>query len=180
MCSGAAAGTGAGAGSRPGVGADGRRCVAPGPAHHPVDRLEQLVLLDRLEQVGVDPQLAEAGRVAGAVPGGQQDDAGGGQLGSLADLGGQRQAVRVGHAGVEQHQRVRPAAWRRRRQRASRAASPSPTAAGSICQPRSHSSRMWRLVALSSTTSTGRLSEQDRRLGGGRAPGGAAGARTAP
>ena len=42
-------------------------------------------------------------------------------------------------------------------QRASRAASPSPTAAGSICQPRSHSSRMWRLVALSSTISTGRL-----------------------
>ena len=34
----------------------------------------------------------------------------GGQLGPLADLGGQRQAVRVGHAGVEQHQRVRPAA----------------------------------------------------------------------
>ena len=28
----------------------------------------------------------------------------------LPDLGGQRQAVRVGHAGVEQHQRVRPAA----------------------------------------------------------------------
>ena len=87
-----------------------RRCVALGPAHHPVDRFEQFVLLDRLEQVGVDPQFAEPGQVAGPVPGGQQDDARGGQLGPLADLGGQRQAVRVGHAGVEQHQRVRPAA----------------------------------------------------------------------
>ena len=36
------------------------------------------------------------------------------------------------------------------------AARPSPTATGSICQPRSHSFRMWRLVALSSTISTGR------------------------
>ena len=40
-------------------------------------------------------------------------------------------------------------------QRASMAAAPSPTAVDSICQPRSHSSRMWRLVALSSTISTG-------------------------
>ena len=30
--------------------------------------------------------------------------------GSLADHGGQRQAIRVGHAGIQQHQRVRPAA----------------------------------------------------------------------
>ena len=36
------------------------------------------------------------------------------------------------------------------------AAAPSAAAVGFICQPRSHSSRMWRLVALSSTTSTGR------------------------
>ena len=82
------------------------------PAHHPVDRLQQLVLLDRLEQVGVDPLLAEPGQVAGAVPGSQQDDGGGGQLGPLPDVGGQGQAVRVGHPGVEQHQRVRPAAGR--------------------------------------------------------------------
>ena len=47
----------------------------------------------------------DPGLVAGAFPRGQQDDAGGGQLGSLPDLGGQRQAVGVGHAGVEQHQR---------------------------------------------------------------------------
>ena len=42
-------------------------------------------------------------------------------------------------------------------QMASRAASPSPRATGCICHPRSHSSRIWRLVALSSTISTGKL-----------------------
>ena len=86
-----------------------RRGVAVGSAHHPVDRLEELVLLDRLEQVGVDPPLADPVPVAGAVPRGQQDDPRGGQLGPLADLGGQCQAVGVRHARVEQDQRVRPA-----------------------------------------------------------------------
>ena len=50
-------------------------------------------------------------------------------------------------------------------QRTSMAATPSPTAVGSICQSRSHSSRMWRLVALSSTTRTRR----SRSRTGGRA-----------
>ena len=48
-------------------------------------------------------------------------------------------------------------------QRASMAATPSPTATGFICQPRSHSSRMWRLVALSSTIEHRQVVEQDRR-----------------
>ena len=58
--------------------------------------------------------------------------------------------------------------WATPCQRASMAATPSPTAAGSICQPRSHSSRMWRLVALSSTISTGRSRSGDRRPDGDR------------
>ena len=41
----------------------------------------QFVLLERLEQVGVDPQFARPGQVAGALPRGQQDDARRGQLG---------------------------------------------------------------------------------------------------
>ena len=53
-------------------------------------------------------------------------------------------------------------------QRAFTAAMPSPTAAGSICQPRSHSAKMCRLVALSSTTSTGRSWSE---TGGGAGPG---------
>ena len=71
-------------------------------------------------------------------------------------------------------------------QRAFMAAAPSPTAAGSIFQPRSHSSRIRRLVALSSTISTGRscsrtggrvatapgmrLAAEPRREGEGAAP----------
>ena len=104
MCSGAAAGTGSARALGPAPA--GRRGVAVGPAHHPVDRLEQLVLQDGLEQVGVDPQLPGACRVARAVPRGEQDDPDGGQRRSLADPGGHGQAVGVGHAGVEQHQRV--------------------------------------------------------------------------
>src|SRR5437764_11753308 len=42
-------------------------------AHHLVDRLEQLILLDRLKKAGVNLRLAKLGRAAGAVPGGQQD-----------------------------------------------------------------------------------------------------------
>ena len=77
--------------------------------------------------------------------------------GLLADRGGQRQPVGIRHSGVEQHQGVRPSAGDAV-PRASRAASASPTAVGCICQPRSHSSRMRRLVALSSTISTRRSS----------------------
>ena len=65
-----------------------------GPAHYLIDLRQQFVLLDRLEQMCVDPQFAVPVPVAGAVPRAQQDDAGGGQLGPLADPGGQRQAVR--------------------------------------------------------------------------------------
>ena len=178
MCRGAAAGTGAAAGSRSPRGPGRGRGVAVGPAHHPVDRLEELVLLDRLEQVGVDPLLADPVQVAGAVPRGQQDDPRGEHLGPLADLAA---SARPSVSGMRASSRT--SAYGRPTltacQSASRAASPSPTAAGSICQPRSHSSRMCRLVALSSTISTGRSWS---RTGGRTAAGsgGAAGARTAP
>ena len=66
--------------------------------------------MDRLEQVGVDPLLAEPDQVTWTVSGGQQNDARSGKLGALPDLGGQRQAVHVGHADVEKHQRIRLAA----------------------------------------------------------------------
>ena len=59
--------------------------------------------------MGVDPQFAKPGQVAWPVPGGQQDDARGGQLGSLTDHGSHRQAIRVGHAGVQKYRGVRPA-----------------------------------------------------------------------
>jgi hypothetical protein len=74
-------------------------------AHHPQDGFHQFALLERLEQGGGDPELTRPGQVAGTVPRGQQDDARGGQLGPLADLGGQGQAVDVRHAAVEEHER---------------------------------------------------------------------------
>jgi hypothetical protein len=80
-----------------------------GPTHHSVDRFEQFVLLDWLEQLGVDPQLAESGWVAWPLPGSQHHDACGGEFGSFPDHGGYRQAMRIGHAGIQQHQRVRSA-----------------------------------------------------------------------
>ena len=75
-------------------------------AHHPQDGLHQFALLEGLEQAGADPELTRPGQVAGAVPRGQQDDARRGQLGLLADLGGQGQAVDVRHAAVEEYERV--------------------------------------------------------------------------
>ncbi len=66
----------------------GRDRLAVGPAHHPVDRLEQLLLLDWLEQMGFKPQAARPDQVAGAVPRGQEDDTRSGQLGLLTELGG--------------------------------------------------------------------------------------------
>ena len=69
-------------------------------AHHPADGLEQLLLLDRLEQVGVDPRFLGPSQIAGPVPGGQQDDPRGRPLGPFANLSGQGQAIRVGHAGI--------------------------------------------------------------------------------
>ena len=158
-----------------------------GPAHHPVDRLEQFVLLDRLEQVGVDPQLARPGQVAGPVPRGQQDDARGGQLGPLADPGGQGQAVGVGHAGVEQHQRVRPARadgvargrpWPPRRRpppsapSASRAATPPGCGGWWRCRPRSAPAGRGAGPAAGPATGSGgvRLAPEPRREGEGAAP----------
>ncbi len=44
------------------------RSVARRPTHHSIDRFEQFLLLDRLEQVSIDPQLAKPGWVARPVP----------------------------------------------------------------------------------------------------------------
>ena len=85
---------------------------------------------------------------------------------SLADPAGYSQAVGVGHAGVEQHQQVGLAEIGGVPEGRPMATRPSPTAVGSICQSRSHCSRMWRLVGLSSTHEDPEAPEQDRRPGG--------------
>lgn len=77
------------------------RCVVARPAQHLTDRFEQLVLLNWLQQMGVDPQFAGPGQIARPLFGPQQDDAGSGELGPLADLGGHRQTIRAGHSGVQ-------------------------------------------------------------------------------
>jgi len=95
-------------------------------------------------------------QVAGAVSGGQQNNARGGQLGSLPDVGGQRQTVRVGHAGVEAAP-TRTAVRRRCRARGvhGRHGRRPPPQASSASRATTRP-RMRRLVALSSTMSTGR------------------------
>ena len=97
----------------------------------------------------------------------------------LPDLGGQRQAVRVGHAGVEQHQRVRPAVG---------GAVPEGVHGR---QPVAHRRRLHLPAAQPLLQDVpvggvviddqhGQVVERDRRLGGGPAPGGAAVGRSAP
>jgi len=49
------------------VGARAGRCPET-EAHHSVDRVEQLVLLDRFEQLGVDAKFAKSGWVAWPFP----------------------------------------------------------------------------------------------------------------
>ena len=178
MCSGAAAGTGCRGGFPARRGPGRRRGVAVGPAHHPVDRLEQLVLLDRLEQVGVDPQLAEPGQVAGAVPGGQQDDARGGQLGPLPDLAARaRPSVSGMRASSSTSAYGRPQAapcQRASRPPARRPPPPAPSASRAATPP--GCGGWWRCHRRSAPAGCGAGPAAGRRP----APAGAAGARTAP
>jgi len=73
-----------------------------------VDGLEQLVFEDGLEQAGVHAERAKAVDGSRAVARGQLDHASAGELRPLAELRGQRQAVGIRHASIEQDERERP------------------------------------------------------------------------
>ena len=114
-------------------------------------------LLDRLDQVGGDAQLPAAGHVARLAGRGQHHHRRSGPApGRWLDALGQGEAVHLRHEGVEQHQRERLAGRRRLPQGGQRRRAAVHRQAGRMPQLPSTSSRMRRLVALSSTTSTGR------------------------
>ena len=71
------------------------------------DRLEQLGLLDRLQQIGRDPQPLAFPHVVGAIAGREHHDHRAVGAVILPDLPGQHEAVDVGHVGVGNHQRER-------------------------------------------------------------------------
>ena len=85
----------------------GLRPPRPQNAQGQLDRFQQLGLLDRLQQIGRDPQTLAFRHVVGAIAGGQHHDHGAVDLAVLANLAGQHEAVDVGHVGVGNHQRER-------------------------------------------------------------------------
>ena len=144
------------------------RGVTLRPTHHSVDRFEQLVLLDRLEVAGRrSAALANSGR----SPSRSRDVSRMMRVAASSALSRIMAAtVRPSASGMRASsstQLVRPAVGGAVPQGVRWPPSRRPPPWGPSAEPCSHSSRMCRLVALSSTTSTGRLWSETGWTGAG-------------